>query len=319
MSDLVVVHSPDYANWKFSDTSVTQGRRFENAYDKLLSHSGHDISPFLVMPSLASFEDLGRLHQGDYVDRVVIGGISNEWEGKRKDLGELARLMAGGTLTAIEHLIKGTTKTAVNFAGAKHHAQYDQSSGFCVFNDFAMGADILTKDYDMKVAILDIDAHHGDGTENLTRFNDNILTFSVHEFGIFPGTGLNCEHYNNVYNYPLLDRAGDDELLLGLEDFVVVAKEFQPDMIFIACGADGHRTDPLSSLQYTVNGYQEAMSTLRAEFIETPMLLGGAGGYQPDTITPEVWALSSLALATGVVEDFPEEGKKEEWMQSLTQ
>jgi hypothetical protein len=49
------------------------------------------------------------------------------------------------------------------------------------------------------------------------------------------------------------------------------------------------------------------------------MLLGGAGGYQPDTITPEVWALSSLALATGVVEDFPEEGKKEEWMQSLTQ
>ena len=90
-------------------------------------------------------------------------------------------------------------------------------------------------------------------------------------------------------------------------------------MIFIACGADGHKTDPLSSLQYTVNGYQEAMSTLRAEFMKTPMLLGGAGGYQPDTITPEVWALSSLALATGVVEDFPEEGKKEEWMQSLTQ
>lgn len=319
MSDLVVVHSPEYANWKFSDTSVTQGRRFENAYDKLLSYSGHDISPFLVMPSLASFEDLGRLHQGDYVDRVVIGGISNEWVGERKDLGELARLMAGGTLTAIEHLIKGTTKTAINFAGAKHHAQYDQSSGFCVFNDFAMGADILTKDYDMKIAILDIDAHHGDGTENLTRFNDNILTFSIHEFGIFPGTGLNCEHYNNVYNYPLLDHAGNDELLLGLEDFIVVAKEFQPDMIFIACGADGHKTDPLSSLQYTVNGYQEAMSTLRAEFLETPMLLGGAGGYQPDTITPEVWALSSLALATGVVEDFPEEGTKDEWMQSLTQ
>jgi len=304
MNDLVVVHSPEYANWKFDEKSPTQGRRFVNAYDKLFSYAGHDSSPLSVMPSPASLEDLGRLHHGDYIDRVLIAGMSNEWDGVRKDLGELARLMAGGTLTAIEHLVKGTTKTAVNFAGAKHHAQYDQSSGFCVFNDFAMGADILTKDYGMKVAILDIDAHHGDGTENLTRFNPNVLTYSIHENGIFPGTGLNCEHYNNVYNYPQNAYAGDEELALGIEDFTHVAKEFNPDMIFIACGADGHKSDPLSSLQYSVNGYQEVMSSVRAEFLETPMLFGGAGGYQPDTITPEIWALSALSLSSGVCFDF---------------
>jgi acetoin utilization protein AcuC len=88
-------------------------------------------------------------------------------------------------------------------------------------------------------------------------------------------------------------------------------------MVFIACGADAHRTDPLSSLKYSINGYQEAMATVRAEFLETPILIGGAGGYQPDTITPEIWALSALACATGVVEDIEEEDDK--WMQSLTQ
>ena len=318
MNDLVVVHSPEYANWKFDEKSPTQGRRFVNAYDKLFSYAGHDSSPLSVMPSPASLEDLGRLHQGDYIDRVLIAGMSNEWKGARKDLGELARLMAGGTLTAIEHLVKGTTKTAVNFAGAKHHAQYDQSSGFCVFNDFAIGADILTKDYGMRVAILDIDAHHGDGTENLTRFNPNVLTYSIHEHGIFPGTGLNCEHYNNVYNYPQEVYAGDENLALGVEDFLHVTKEFNPDILFIACGADGHKSDPLSTLKYSINGYQEAMATVRAEFLETPILIGGAGGYQPDTITPEIWALSALACATGVVEDIEEEDGKN-WKQSLTQ
>jgi acetoin utilization protein AcuC len=318
MNDLVVVHSPEYANWKFDEKSPTQGRRFVNAYDKLFSYAGHDSSPLSVMPSPASLEDLGRLHQGDYIDRVLIAGMSNEWKGARKDLGELARLMAGGTLTAIEHLVKGTTKTAVNFAGAKHHAQYDQSSGFCVFNDFGIGADILTKDYGMRVAILDIDAHHGDGTENLTRFNPNVLTYSIHEHGIFPGTGLNCEHYNNVYNYPQEVYAGDENLALGVEDFLHVTKEFNPDILFIACGADGHKSDPLSTLKYSINGYQEAMATVRAEFLETPILIGGAGGYQPDTITPEIWALSALACATGVVEDIEEEDGKN-WKQSLTQ
>lgn len=318
MNDLVVVHHPDYANWKFDDKSPTQGRRFVNAYEKLFSYAGHDSSPLSVMPSPASLEDLGRLHQGDYIDRVLIAGMSNEWKGSRKDLGELARLMAGGTLTAIEHLVKGTTKTAVHFAGAKHHAQYDQSSGFCVFNDFAIGADILTKDYGMRVAILDIDAHHGDGTENLTRFNPNVLTYSIHEHGIFPGTGLNCEHYNNVYNYPQEVYAGDENLALGVEDFLHVTKEFNPDMLFIACGADGHKSDPLSTLKYSINGYQEVMATVRAEFLETPILIGGAGGYQPDTITPEIWALSALACATGVVEDIEEEDDKN-WKQSLTQ
>ena len=96
-------------------------------------------------------------------------------------------------MVALESLLNNEADLAIHLPGAKHHAQYDHSSGFCVFNDFAIAADIATKDHGLKVAIIDIDAHHGDGVENLTRENPSVLTFSIHESGIFPGTGNSDE------------------------------------------------------------------------------------------------------------------------------
>jgi acetoin utilization deacetylase AcuC-like enzyme len=166
-----------------------------------------------------------------------------------------------------------------------------------VFADFALAADIATKDFSKKVAILDFDAHHGDGTENLTAENPSVLSYSIHEKGIFPGTG-NCSVPEKfVYNYPLGDHngegdsgKGDEALLKGIADFGRLADEFNADLIFVAAGADGHSEDPLSSLQFTISGYEAAAKYLRKQFPNTPILIGGAGGYLPDTRTPEVWA-----------------------------
>jgi acetoin utilization protein AcuC len=127
----------------------------------------------------------------------------------------LAALFAGGTLQAIELLLKGDCKIAIHFPGAKHHAQYDHSSGFCVFADLAIAADIATKDYGKKVAILDIDAHHGDGTENLTADNPAVLSFSIHQYGIFPGTGFEDIPEKNVYNFPLYPTHPNQQLGMG--------------------------------------------------------------------------------------------------------
>lgn len=301
--DFVIAHTEEYGNWVFSETHPTQGRRFLNAYDKIVELAGHDVSHKTVMPLHASFTDLARVHSKSYIDSVYIDGESNEWEGKRKDLGLLAGLMAGGSFKAFKSLIDGDTLTAINFAGAKHHAQYNHSSGFCVFADFALVADIATKDYDMKVAILDIDAHHGDGTENLTETNPDVLTFSVHEYGLFPGTGLQSRPMFNVYNHPLEQDSGNMDLAIAVDEFVYLSDQFRPDLIMVAMGADGHRTDPLSSLKYTISGIETRMAELRQAFPETPMLIGGAGGYQPDIITPEIWARGALALATGTAEE----------------
>jgi acetoin utilization deacetylase AcuC-like enzyme len=72
-------------------------------------------------------------------------------------------------------------------------------------------------------------------------------------------------------------------------DFIDQANNFKPDLIFIACGADGHREDPLSSLEYSVAGYSSVAKLIRKHYSDTPILMGGAGGYLPDTRTPEVW------------------------------
>jgi acetoin utilization protein AcuC len=258
----------------------------------------------IVEPRLATRAELSRVHSSEYIEEVLENHVTGQWAGARPDLSELAALFAGGTLVALDSLLTGKAKTAIHFPGAKHHAQYDYSSGFCVFADFALAADIATKDFSKKVAILDFDAHHGDGTENLTAENPNVLTYSIHEKGIFPGTGNSSIPQKFVYNYPLGDAGdegdfgkGDEALLKGVAEFGRLADEFNADLIFIAAGADGHAADPLSSLQFTIAGYKAVAKCLRKQFPNTPILVGGAGGYLPDSRTPEVWSDFALSLS----------------------
>jgi acetoin utilization protein AcuC len=268
-----------------------------------MQESGNEVVE--AQPRLATRSELERVHALHYLDEVLNEHRTSQWSGPRPDLAELAATFAGGTLTALDLLLRGITTTAIHFPGAKHHAQYDYSSGFCIFADFALAADIATKDHGKKVAILDTDAHHGDGTENLTADNPDVLTYSIHERGIFPGTGNEDNPQKNVYNYPLhsAERTedfgkGDAALIHGVHLFLKLVEEFEADLIFIACGADGHQEDPLSSLQFTVDGFREAAQLIRSTFTDMPILIGGAGGYLPDSRTPEVWANFAHSIST---------------------
>ncbi len=220
-----------------------------------------------------------------------------QWSGERPDLAELAAYFVGGTLMALDLLLRSEARTAIHFPGAKHHAQFDYSSGFCVFADFALAADIASNDFKKKVAILDIDAHHGDGTENLTLDNPNVMTFSVHENGIFPGTGLVDIPEKLAFNTALASSSDDFHLVQAVHRFLGLCQDFKPDLIFIACGADGHTEDPLSSLRYTVEGFREVSQMLRTAYPSLPILIGGAGGYLPDTYTPEMWSNFAMGIA----------------------
>lgn len=287
-----IVHSPDYANWFFSKEHPTQGRRFINGFNAMQRMQN------VREPRPATVAELSRVHSPEYIKQVLEDHTCFEWGGARKDLAGFAQLFAGGTLVALNALMNGSANLAIHLPGAKHHAQRDHSSGFCVFNDFALAADIATKDHGLKVAILDIDAHHGDGVENLTADNERVLTYSIHEAGIFPGTGNESDPQKNIYNYPLTDKTGkgDSALLAGVENFISIAKEFSPDLLFITCGADGLTDDPLTNLQYTIAGYAAAAEKVEAAFATTSILMGGAGGYLPDSGTPAVWAAVAESL-----------------------
>lgn len=296
--ETVIVHSPQYEGWVFSAAHPTQGRRFTKAFSLLSEQLAEKAIELTVLePRLATVEELSRVHSRKYISEVLEDFECREWDGKREDLAHLAQLFAGGTLVALEALVTQRARTAIHFPGAKHHAQKDHSSGFCVFADFALAADIATKDHGLKVAIYDFDGHHGDGTENLTLDNPNILTLSIHEYGIFPGTGAEPFPEKNALNIPLSSNGmwpslgkGDEALSFGVELFIEECRKFSPDLIFIAAGADGHCDDPLTSLQYSEEAMVNQAGVLRKAFPDIPMLVGGAGGYQPDTVTPRVWA-----------------------------
>lgn len=298
-----LVHADEYKNWIFDSTHPTQGRRFTNARDLLISIArAQEIEIVEVLPRLATRSELEKVHSPTYIKQVLGDHTCGEWDGARPDMSHLAALFVGGTLTALDALLAKKTNLAINFPGAKHHAQFDHASGFCIFNDFALAADIATKDYGLKVAILDIDGHHGDGVEVLTADNPNVLTFSVHQAGIFPGTGHESSE-GSFYNYPLKAGAGDSELIKAIEGFFEVMGardriwDWRPELIFITCGADGHKEDPLTGLAYSTDGYVSAAQMVRQHFPDLPILLGGAGGYLPDTRTPEVWTAVAIALS----------------------
>ena len=298
MEDAIIVHSPSYANWVFDPSHPTQGRRFLHGRNQVvLEGQNRSLNIDELEPEIPHTDDLLLVHDPIYVHDVTIKGLSTEWDGARHDLGDLAKLFVGGTLTALDTLLEGKTKTAIHLPGAKHHAMYDYSSGFCVFADFAIAATKATA-LGHKVAIFDCDAHHGDGTEALLKENPNVLTFSVHQYGIFPGTGLLTDSSLGVWNYPLAAKSDDTDLLDATQVFIDTAKGFEPTLIFIACGADGLAGDPLAGLEYTVAGYANSLRTIRENFPDMPILFGGAGGYLPDSGTPAVWAQASLALVT---------------------
>jgi len=302
MTAVVLVHHDDYADWVFDSHHPTQGRRFIRARERLLELAGAAGIEVLEVVSdyLPDRGVLERVHDPVYVDEVIVGGRSGEWAGERPDLGRLAHRMVGGTLLAAEALVEGRALTAVHFAGAKHHAMRDHSSGFCVFADVAITARHLLDDPRSgidRVAILDIDAHHGDGTEVLLIDEPRALTFSIHDRTIFPGTGHEDSPDHQAYNEPLAAGSGDDELAAGVERFIDLTRDFMPDVIFVAMGADGHDEDPMSSLRYSFGGLEQAVAGVRRAFPAMPILLGGAGGYLPDTVTPEAWARIAVSCA----------------------
>ena len=302
----VYLSDPDFFSpWSLGADHPTQGRRYSNVKLQFAELAkSNNLEVVEIPPRTATHEELLRVHSARFVIQVTEKHIRFHSSDDDPQQAILASAMVGATLQMFEALLARKTLTAINFAGAKHHAQYDAPSGFCAFNDLAVAATIATQDHGLRVAIFDIDAHHGDGTENLNLKNPDVLTYSVHHFGIFPGTGRASDPANHVYNKALVAGDGDQKLAEATQEFLSLVEDFKPELVLIAAGADGHITDSLAGLEYTVEGYEECARTLRDALPQMPMLIGGAGGYQPDDLTPEIWAKFALHIALGA-KDFP--------------
>ena len=141
-----------------------------------------------------------------------------------------------------------------------HHAEFNKAMGFCIFNNIAVGANYLIEKYKYKkIAIIDFDVHHGNGTQNLFFSNKKVLYISTHQYPHFPGTGTSFEkgRYNNILNIPLLSGTNSREYFNAYEYVLKKIKDFRPEFLLFSAGFDAHKDDPLSNINLKSEDFHE--------------------------------------------------------------
>jgi acetoin utilization protein AcuC len=229
--------------------------------------------------------DAARFNFSEYGDNPVFPGMY-----------EVSNMIVGATLKAAELVAEGKVDVAFNHSGGGHHAASNCASGFCIFNDVVIAIkNLLAKG--LRVAYVDIDAHHADGVQGAFYETDKVLTISLHETGriLFPGTGEVSEigigaGRGYSVNIPLAPYT-DDEVYLWAFDQVVPALvgSFKPDIVFTQLGCDTHYLDPMTQLNLTTEGYERVVKRLRQ--LAPRWVAVGGGGYEMSVVA-RCWTLA---------------------------
>jgi acetoin utilization protein AcuC len=307
MKKLTVAYSDDYLNWRLGSgdgSHPTNPIRAKNTIDLLKSELEEGIDFEIIEPEFRTGDrkKIESIHNKTYVSDVIDSGKSYDWNGQDLLNGHTAAQMFAGTVRLTEKIIAGETQIGFNPQGAKHHAQESWSSGFCVFNDMAWAAKEFAK-AGLKTAYIDWDAHAGDGVQFLLD-DTKIPTFSIHGHGIFPNhpetsmSGYGAGNYiymdadKHWYNYNIMRGEGDEAFKWAIDDIETRLLRYKPDVILLATGADAHEGEKWG-LKYTYEGYDYASKRVADwanKYSKGRVLIGGAGGYQPHTHTPRIWA-----------------------------
>ncbi len=319
--DAVLVYTPALAAYDLGPQHPLRPERFSLAVDLLGDYGVLGSGVTVVAPEPATREQLELVHTPEYLDLVrEASGDPEHWVVPQAGLGtgddpvfagmyEASALVAGATLMALEGVLDGRWQRAMSIAGGLHHAHADHASGFCVFNDPAVAiAAAIQRDPSLRVAYVDIDAHHGDGVEHIFESEPRVLTVSVHEAGtfLFPGTGFPDEigsgpGKGSAVNLPLPPWATDECYRVAMTDLVApVLRAWRPDVIVAQLGADAHHDDPLTSLGLTLPGHAglvDAIVGLAQDLTGGRLAATGGGGYGAYSVVPRAWASATARIA----------------------
>ena len=229
----------------------------------------------------AAVADIERCHARDYIKRV-----QSIDEVTMLDLDtvctptsfEAALLAAGSAIEATRH---------GGFALGRppgHHALPDRAMGFCLFDNVAIAARWAQAELDVeRVAIVDWDVHHGNGTQAIFQDDDSVLAVSLHQWPFYPGTGGPDEQAATTLNVPLPAGCGDAEYARAFDEIVEPeVRRFQPDLLLVAAGFDAHEEDPLAGMRVTVDGFSDLARRSAALAPRVAAVL--EGGYNLQTL-----------------------------------
>ncbi|SFJ77810.1 acetoin utilization protein AcuC [Cellulomonas sp. KH9] len=286
----------------------------------------------------ASDEVLATVHDPAYVAAVhaaaehgvpdLARGLGTRDDPLFPQMHDAAARVVAGTLDAVRAVWERRTQHAVNVGGGLHHARPGAASGFCVYNDAAVAIRDVLASGARRVAYVDIDAHHGDGVQDIFWDDPRVLTVSVHETGhaLFPGTGYPTEiggrgAEGTAVNVALPSRTGDAGWLRAVDAVVpAVVREFAPDVLVTQHGCDTHRLDPLATLRVSVDAQRVAahlLHDLAHEVSDGRWVALGGGGYAILDVVPRTWA-HLLGIASHRPVD-PSTPVPEEWLAVVRQ
>lgn len=272
-------------------------------------------------PFVASDGQLTSVHSAEYVAAVrdisadptrsnPKAGLGTEDNPAFAGMHEASARLVGGSLMAADAVLSGTAVHAVNFGGGMHHAAFDRASGFCIYNDAAAAVARLLEKGVQRVLYIDVDAHHGDGTQSIFWDDPRVMTISLHETGLtlFPGTGFANETggrgaEGTAVNIALPARTSDAGWLRAFHAVVPqLAEAFAPEVIVSQHGCDSHTEDPLTNLRISVDAMRQValtISDLAGRLCEGRWIATGGGGYNVASVVPRTWNLLISVAANG--------------------
>lgn len=269
---------------------------------------------------MASSAQIATVHEEALIEAVTRAGTTPGWVDLSRGLGteddpvfpdmHLASAhIVGATLEAVRQVWSGESLHSVNIAGGLHHAMPERASGFCIYNDVAVGITQLLADGAERVAYVDLDVHHGDGVEKIFYDDPRVLTISLHETGqmLFPGTGFPTDTggpgaEGSAVNVALPPGTADAGWLRAFHAVVPpLLREFAPDVLVTQHGCDSHMDDPLAHMMLSVDGQRAAylaLHELAHEVAGGRWVVTGGGGYAIVDVVPRAWT-HLLAIAAG--------------------
>ena len=254
----------------------------------------------VLEPRLATDADLERVHAREHIDAMVAtrgqATMIDEDTFTSPESEEVARLAAGAVLVAVDHALDGPqqSRALVLVRPPGHHAEADRAMGFCLYNNIAVGAAYARSRGCARVAIVDYDVHHGNGTQWIFYEDPTVLFVSSHQYPFYPGTGAGSEQGRGsglgfTLNIPLAAGATDDEIERKYAAQVVPAlRSFKPQLLMISAGFDAHELDPLGQLRMTTEGFGRLTAVLIAEaaaLCEGRAVLVTEGGYDLNALS----------------------------------